>query len=131
MSVEVIVFPDIEGVIITHLQSVLESTHVSTKVPVPRPTRMVKVTRVGGNKIRLNAESAMVTFQCWEADSVKASELARLARAYIHALDGETVNGVWIYRVIDVGGPAFVPDPETDTPRYQFTVSLDLKGETL
>lgn len=128
---EVIVFPDVEGMAITYLKSVLANTHVSTKVPSTRPTRFIKVQAVGGNKARLNADSTMLTFQCWEADTVKASELARLARAYIHAMPGTEVNGVWVYRVNDVGAPAFNPDPESDSPRYQFTVMIDVKGVTL
>lgn len=128
---ETIIFPDVEGLVITHLNSVLSNARVSTKVPDPRPARFVKVTAVGGTKRRINADSTMVTVQCWESDSIKASELARTARAHIHALAGQSVNDVWVYRVLDVGGPASSPDPNTDTPRYQFTVSIDVKGVTL
>jgi hypothetical protein len=128
---EVILFPDVEGLVINYLNSVLADTEVSTLVPDPRPTRFVRVSRVGGNKVRLNAESAMVTFQCWEEDTIKAAELAQLARAYVNALEGLFLNGVWIYRVIEVGGPAYNPDPTTGDARYQFTVSIDVKGDSL
>lgn len=128
---ELIIFPDAEAVVISHLKTVLPGTHISTKVPTPRPARLIKVTRVGGPKVRLNAESAMLVFECWEADTVKASDLARLAKAYVHAMAGENVAGNWVYKVTEVGGLAYNPDPESDYPRYQFTVSLDLRGETL
>ena len=128
---EVILFPDVEAIAVSYLKDSLADTPISTRVPDPRPARFIRVMAVGGSKARLNADSVMLTFQCWEATTVKASELARLARAYVHALAGTDVAGNWVYRVIDVGGPAFAPDPSTNTPRYQFTVSIDVKGESL
>lgn len=128
---ELIIFPDVEGLVITHLKDALAGTPVSTKVPDTRPTRFIKVTVVGGNNARLTADSTMVTFQCWEADTVKASLLARTARAHIHAMEGTTVKGTWVYRVTDVGLPASNPDPVSNAPRYQFTVMIDVKGDVV
>lgn len=128
---ELIIFPDVEGLVITYLKDALAGTPVSTKVPDSRPSRFIKATVVGGNNARLNADSAMVTFQCWEADSVKASLLARTARAHIHAMAGNQVNGTWVYKVRDVGIPAYSPDPNTNAPRYQFTVLIDVKGDVV
>lgn len=128
---ELIAFPDAEAMVVNYLTDAIEGLEVSTRVPDERPNRFVRVTRVGGTKIRLNAESPMVLFECWDTNSVDAFALCRQVRAYVHALAGETVSGVWIYKVTEVGGPVFNPDPNTDLPRYQFTVTLDLKGESL
>lgn len=128
---EAIKFPDVEALLVTHLRAVLSTQNVGTKVPKDRPSTFLKVTRVGGTKVRINAESAMVTFQAWGVTKEEAHDLAALARAYVHAMAGTTVSGTWIYRVVEVGGPAFVPDLDTATPRYQFTVSLDVKGVTV
>ena len=127
---EIIAFPDAEALAIAYLTERL-GVPVSTKVPNPRPNEFVKVTRVGGSKVRLNADSATLVFECWGATTISASDLGRMARAYVHAMPGNDVNGKWVYKVTEVGGLAFFPDPNTDLPRYQFTVSIDLKGEAL
>lgn len=131
MTYEVILFPDVEALLISHLSERFPDTPISTVVPDPRPKRFMRLRIVGGNNLRINTDSTMVTFHCWEADSIKASQLARQARAYVHALAGESINDTWIYRVRDVGGPVSNPDPLTKEPRYQFTVSLDVKGEAI
>lgn len=131
MAGEVIAFPDAEAVAITYLKSKIAGVSISTKIPDPRPTKLIKVTRVGGTKLRLNADSPMLVFECWGSTSIEASELCRQARAYVNAMAGETINGVWVFKVREVGGPAFFPDPSTTLPRYQFSVAIDTKGVAL
>ncbi|MFD8618263.1 hypothetical protein [Streptomyces sp. NPDC059513] len=128
---EVIAFADAESLAVTYLKSKIAGVSVSTKVPSPRPQKLIKVTRVGGSKLRLNADSPILVFECWAPDSIQASALCRQARAYVNAMDGQTINGVWVFKVREVGGPAFFPDPDTDLPRYQFSVAIDTKGEVL
>lgn len=131
MTTEVIAFPDAEALVIAYLKTKIAGVTVSTKVPSPRPNKLIKVTRVGGSKLRLNADSPMLTFECWAATSIEASDLCRLARAYVDAMAGEKINGVWVFKVREVGGPAYFPDPDTDLPRYQFSVAIDTKGAAL
>lgn len=125
---EIIAFPDAEGIAVTYLKSALTGTTVSTKIPNPRPAKLVRVTRVGGRRRDLITDSANLTFECWDTTTVAAFALCRLVRAHINAIEGTEVNGEWVYRVTEIGGPAFFPDPDTDYPRYQFTVALDLRG---
>jgi hypothetical protein len=131
MAGEVIVFPDAEALAITYLKAHISNVIIATKVPDPRPTKLIKVTRVGGSKLRLNADSPVLVFECWGSTTIEASELARLARAYIDAMAGEKVNGVWVFKVREVGGPAYFPDPDSSLPRYQFSVAIDMKGVAL
>lgn len=131
MAGEVIAFPDAEALAVTYLKSKIAGVSVSTKIPEPRPAKLIKVTRLGGSKLRLNADSPLLAFECWGATSVEASELCRQARAYVDAMAGESVNGVWVFKVREVGGPAFFPDPDTTLPRYQFSVAIDMKGVAL
>ncbi|WP_166140845.1 hypothetical protein [Nocardioides ochotonae] len=127
---EAIVFPDPEALLVTHLRDAL-GVRVVTRVPNPRPDRFVRVVRVGGNRRNLVTDSAMVVVEAWAPDDVAASELARLARAYVGALEGETVGGAFTRRVTEVAGPQNLPDPTSATPRYVFTVALDLRGDAL
>lgn len=133
MAGEVIVFPDAEALAITYLKAHISNVTIATKVPDPRPTngKLIKVTRVGGSKLRLNADSPVLVFECWGSTTIEASELARLARAYVDAMAGEKVNGVWVFKVREVGGPAYFPDPDSSLPRYQFSVAIDMKGVAL
>ncbi|MDQ0793560.1 hypothetical protein [Streptomyces sp. B1I3] len=131
MATEVILFPDAEGLVIAYLKTKISGVTIATKVPNPRPSKLIKVTRVGGTKLRLNADSPVLAFECWGSTSVEASDLAKYARAYVDAMAGEKVNGVWVFKVREVGGIANFPDPDSDSPRYQFSVAIDTKGATL
>lgn len=114
-----------------HLRSVL-TAGVSTKVPNPRPAgEFVKVTQVGGQRWSLVAFSAMLTFECWAPDDVAASDLCRLVYGHVWALPGQDVADAWVYRCQDAAGPAFFPDPESSSPRYQCTVQLDMRGKAV
>lgn len=127
---EAIAFPDAEALAITHLKPLLGVT-VSTRVPSPRPETFVRVVRVGGTRRDLISDRPMLVFECWAASSTAASDLARRARAYVGALPGQSVNGVWVYRVDEIAGPQSFPDPVSGSPRYQFTVQVALRGEAL
>lgn len=68
-----------------------------------------------------------LTVECWAPDSVEASNLARFCRGLLHAWPRDDL-GRDVGRVSEVGGLAFFPDPLTDSPRYQFTVQVSLRG---
>lgn len=133
MAGEVIAFPDAEALAVSFLRSKIAGVYIATRIPTDRPEngKIIKVTRVGGSKLRLNTDSPMLVFECWALTPVEASELARQARAYVNAMAGETVNGVWVFKVREVGGPAYFPDPDSTSPRYQFSVAIDMKGVAL
>lgn len=122
---EVIVFPDIEGVLVTALTPAL-SLPVTTKVPATRPDKFVRLSRIGGNRRNVITDRAMVVVECWAKSTTEAERLSALTRAHIHALAPDTVR-----RVREVAGPQSFPDPLSETPRYQFTVQIDTRGAAL
>lgn len=122
-----ILFPDVEAALVAHLGGLL-AVPVSTKVPNPRPSEFVRLRRVGGTRRDLVTESALVVFECWADDTVAASDLGRLTLAHVHEMPDVEVAGAVIRRVVEVGGLQEYPDPETGSPRYQFTVQIDTKG---
>lgn len=128
MSVhEVIAFPDVEALLISHL--VTETGEiVSTKVPNPRPDRFVQILRVGGARRNIVVDGARLTFECWDTDSVGASELARTVRAHVNAMPGR-VSGV--SRVEEASGPANLPDPTSQQARYTWTAEVDVRGSAI
>lgn len=133
---DVMVFRDAEALVVAYLRSRLlelgQSARVATKIPkTDRPDRLVKVTRTGGPRRDLVADSAQITVECWEATGPAAERLAALCRGLMGAMPADVAYGHSVHRVGEVGGPAYFPDGETDLPRYQFTVVVDIRGEVL
>ena len=122
---EAITFPDIEAALVDHLSDALgtDAATVSTIIPSPRPTRLVKITRTGGFRASVGHELAQITFDCWDdTGSPAAANLARLVRGHVSTFHGF---------VREFAAPSFTPDPQTDTPRYRMTVQIMQKSEVL
>lgn len=120
-------FPDIEGVLVAHLGGLL-AQEVGTKVPNPRPESFVRLRLVGGSRRDLVTRSALVLFECWAGDTVTASDLGDEVLARVWEMPDIDVQGAVIRRVQEIGGLQSNPDPETESPRYQFTLQIDVKG---
>ena len=128
---EAVVFPDAVDVSLAWLQTQMGPNLVVPRVPNPRLSRMVLVRRVGGPRLNQVADNATLAVEAWDELEEDAHDLAAEARAYLFALRGQTVNGVACYRVTDVAGPQLLPDPESDQPRYVFTVQAAMRGSAL
>lgn len=131
--VQAAAFPDVEALVVPYLSGRLtardRAARVATKVPNPRPVRLVKVTRTGGPRRNLVTDAPTVMFECWDVDDVAAADLARIARAEVMALADDAVPGV-AFRS-EVGGLANWPDPDSENARYVFTVELLVRGSVL
>lgn len=129
---QVIVFPDVEGLLVSYLTQQLvwraDTASVHVSVPNPRPARFVLVPRIGGTEENLVTDAATIGVECWAATPQQAAKLAQLVRALIHALPGKVVEGVPFYRVQEFAGPANLPDPTSDQSRYVFTLSVTARG---
>lgn len=121
---EVIIFGDSEAAAIVWLNPRLTPVKVSTQIPSTRPDELVRVSRTGGVRRDLITDQAQLTFECWAKTGVRASAICSLIRAHMSAAEGETINGLWIYKVTEVGGPVNFPDPESTSPRYQLTLAV-------
>ena len=125
---EVILFPDAEALVVSFLNGELtargDTARVSTRVPTARPDRFVRVSLAGGTRANLAQDAPMLTIECWDKTGVDASDLARLVRALVWSMPGRDGLTAFVFRVVEVGGLQFYPDPNTTLPRYQFTVQL-------
>lgn len=129
---ELVAFPDAEAMAITWLTGKLGTgVGISTGVPNPRPAEFVKVTRTGGVQRDIVYDEAQLTFECWGTDEVAAYMLCRLVRAHFANVAGEIVAGVYVRKVIEIGGPANFPDPESTSPRYQYTAGAVCRGAAI
>lgn len=127
--IEPILFPAADTLVIDYLGSVLTPT-VHGKVPDPRPAEFVTVQNTGGARRNLVTDGAQLTVEAWAETDTDAHDLAQLARAYLNALVGESLDGVAIYRVDEVSRPVPLPDP-SEQPRYSFTSVVALRGAVL
>lgn len=122
---EILIAPDVEAVVIAGLTAGLpDDVTVTTKIPNPRPPKLVRVRRRGGPRADVVLETALVLIECWAPDEESASALARLTAGLVASLAGETVSGHHITHAEILGGPSNDPDPATGTPRYTITGQL-------
>lgn len=130
-----VLFPDAALVAVEAIRAGLvergDTTHVGTTIPSPRPAALIQAHRVGGVRATVVSDRAQIAVESWDATAEAAHDRAQLCRALLHQLADTSHNGVAVYRVGELGGPAELPDPLSDNPRYVFTVELHLRGAAL
>ncbi|MFI6042277.1 hypothetical protein ACIA8C_11620 [Nocardia sp. NPDC051321] len=139
---ERIVYPDIAKTLADYLTAQLtaasDTAKVVTRVPDPRPTRMVRVLR-NDRKRRLDREDRegqrgpnlildrpRVVFECTD-DAGAAAGLAGLVRAILAAAAPGYLGPVWCDYLEDVGVENDT-DPVTAAPRQVITADLFVRG---
>lgn len=102
-----------------------------TKVPADRKGRFVTVSRAGGRRPNKFEDAALLIVQAWDHDPVmgesRAEKTANLCISILEAAAGTTVAGARIWGLSDATSPAWLPDPDSNTPRFQFTGVLTVK----
>lgn len=133
---EAVAFPDSVALCVAFLKAQFasrgETAKVASKVPNPRPNRLVRVSYGGGVRADLGHDAARVTFDSWDTDEVSAAALHRLTRAVMGSLtEGDVIGSDWVAQVKEVGNPGLYPDPDTNLPRFQFTAELLIEGTAI
>lgn len=130
---EVLISPDVEAAAVVWLRNGLGSLadKVATKVPATMPGKMVRVSLTGSDRVNMASESAQLTVECWAVDEPTASNIARTAQGLLFSAAGMTAGVVFVRRVDSVGGVQFFPDPDTNKPRYQFTVRWHVRPASI
>lgn len=139
--IPVVVFPDIQRVVVDYLTDVLADrtehyvfgVKVGTVVERPRTPVAVMVERVGGVRTLPSVDNPRVEIVVWHGTDEDAQLLAQLVRALLHAMPGvvETATGpVTVTRVADFAGPFRSPDPLSDHPRVRLTVEVGVHPVT-
>lgn len=133
---EVIVFADIEQLLIDYLAEGLTgygvTVSVSTRIPNPRPDACVVLMRTGGVGQTMVTDDALVTFDCRAPTEHEAASLAALVRGLVNAAEGTILDSVMIYRVREAAGPANNPDATTpDQARYSQLIQISYRGVVL
>lgn len=124
-----IVFPDAEALLIDVLAEFIDAPVGAIVPPNLDPgDEHVAVIRAGGVSRDLVVDDPTIVFEARAGGRTAAQALIQQVRAHVHALVGSTLDGVAVYRVRDVGGPAWQPDPDTRAPRFVYTASISLRG---
>jgi len=100
---------------------------VGRKVPHPRPSRFLTVSRFGGVRGTEVSDLPTVGVEAWDTDPDRAEDLAQRARQAVHQMAGTVAGAVAVYRVDDVSAPQDLPHP-SGHPRCAFTVQLHVRS---
>jgi hypothetical protein len=115
---------DVVAILIVWLRPQLAApANIGAKLPEPRGT-FVLIRRVGGTWIWPHVDDVTLTVEVWAPTHALAHDLIQDVRARIHSLQGGIAAGVPFYRIEEFAAPAWLPDPESEEPRYTMTLSV-------
>lgn len=99
-------------------------TAAATRVPDKHVDGMIRVSRVGGERLSPIHESVGMLFEVWHSSALAASDLAHALSARVEAADdGQTIGASTRVYNVTTTGPAEFPDDSSALVRYQFTAT--------
>lgn len=99
---------------------------VATKVPNPRPKKLVRISRIGGSRSNPVTDQATLLFECWSGSDIEAEELANLVSDSLPSIIGRWYDGSFVRHWRLTFGPVDFPD-ESNQARFQFQGELLIK----
>jgi hypothetical protein len=118
-------FPDVEALILGFLAPVAAPYPVHVSVPATRPKTFVRAWRNGGAAANRVLDNPTITVEAWAPSTTAASELAEDCRT---ALLHELATLPLVRGVSEVTGPYSIPDPESKSPRYRFSIRVRVRA---
>lgn len=101
------------------------SAPVHVSVPEVRPKSFIVARRNGGGALNRVIDVATVTVDAWADRDLAAAGLAEQARAaFLH----ESLAMPLVSGVEEITGPYSVPDPESKSPRFRFSMRLTIRA---
>lgn len=136
---QLVVFPDAVLVVVSvlrdELASLVPSATVGSRVPANRAQdgsdTFVVVYRDGGTRRNVVTDEPQIGLDCWAPTEAAAHDLAQYCRAIVHRAVGTTIEGVFVSRVDEFGGPQNFPDPDSDQPRYVLSFVAAMRGTAI
>lgn len=112
---------------------------VCPRTPSDRPERWLLVRQIGARRRDVVTEVSTLTIEGWSGTELApqpsdAELIVRTARALLWAARGQvigTTDPTTLSSVVDVAGPADLPDPASNQPRWTCTVDVALRGHPL
>lgn len=142
MSTPAVIMPNAEKVLVAFFEAAFaeldgfDDLEVWSRIPDPRPDRWLLVRRVGGGRRDQICDNPMMAIEAWSGSKAEprpsdAHDVCQTALALLHGARGQAIAGTTLSRIEDVAGPANLPDPTSEQPRYTTTVSVVLRGTAL
>lgn len=124
---------DILGLLKSYLDGATASdVTVATRVPDPRPAKLVQLRLIGWPKQPPVRRIARVAIDAWGADVTDeegAMALGITVRGLINALIGTTTLGVPVYRVEESAGLHQSEDPQSHIPQGSATYAITHRAD--
>jgi hypothetical protein len=124
---ETLVPVDIEAAVVAYLTPLLPDAYVSTDIPEEVPAKMIQVIPTGGTRTNLVNDAFQLTITVEDDSKAVASDYARTAFALMLKAGGTGAGGVFVRQTENIGIPQYLPDPDTQRPRYLFTVRWNIR----
>ena len=129
--------PNAEKIVVQHLLAdealteIIGENRVSTTLPEQAPLPRIRVTLAGGTiAVRGWLYSHRIGIEAWADDKDTAWNALSAAIASLETgLDAALVEGGVVSAIDQETGIAWIPDPETQTPRYLTTVRVTVHPE--
>lgn len=101
-------------------------------VPNPRPGQLVMLESAGGGDLSVAHDNQLLIVDSWGASNGQAYDLAQDVRAYLSALSNyRSPTGQLIYAASPSGGVVWMPDPDSDSPRYRQIFRFVTRGRAI
>jgi hypothetical protein len=137
VTIPALTWPDASWVTISYLRSAigalstvtypaLTGMDVGRKLPDPMTVPFTRVGRVGG-VISEVYDDARLMVESFAGTPDAAADNAAIVRDLMRLMVGSR-SGFTVSRVIEVGGPAEIDDPQTGLPRYLSTYSVRFRA---
>ncbi|MBD8218202.1 hypothetical protein IFU40_06090 [Microbacterium sp. CFBP 13617] len=116
-------FTDTEAEVIAFIDERVDPP-VSLRVPSPRPSNFVRVWGSGGDGLNRIVDDVQLTIEVWAEDDADAAALALRIRDLLL----QEYAAMPLVRRVDATRPYFIPDPDSEVPRYRFTARLRVRA---
>ena len=106
---------------------------ISSRIPNPRPSQFVTLTRIGGLSSDIVVDNPVLVVDAWAATETASHDLLQQVRTALLALPLTQTPTTPVYRVVELSGPAYLPDegtPNDPHERHRMTVQVSLRASS-
>ena len=125
----VVTYPNAAALVIAYLKPLVTPLAVHHDVPNARPATFARVLRTGGPREGV-LDLVQLTIESWAgpADGDVAETNAQIVRRHVNNMVGATLGSYPVYKVVELSGPAELPDPLSDSRRVTWSVQVWIRG---
>lgn len=132
MTLRAVAFPDSEYIAVRWLNAspLIDAPARTDLVGWTAGQQRLVIARLGGvPSLPYRIDNPRLDIGAWAETKAAAHDLAQLARSVLHDLPNgdHTDLGAVVAHVRDEVGLQWLPDPDTNTPRYIFVLSLTVR----